>query len=283
MTCVACQGHDLSAFVSTRQLKLYRCAVCGSLTALPRPTEDSLTAYHDTAEYFEHPYFERRRRDVARTDARCGDIVRRLQQTVPALSLAGLRHLDIGCDTGLFLERFAHLYGTQPQGIDLNARAVAATQARGIAAQHTDLAHTDRLARFGLVTMIDVIEHVTDPVQLLRDVRDRLQPGGVCFLETPNIASVIYTAGTWLSRVTGGRPRSICERLFLPEHVQYFSATGLDRAARAAGFRTVALTQRHLAASDVNTGPVVATGVAALQVIDGMLERQILHCAVLGA
>src|SRR5262245_19508530 len=73
MTCVACQGQDMSTFVSTRQLKLYRCAVCGSLTALPRPSEDSLAAYHDTAAYFDHPYFERRRRDVERTDARCRD------------------------------------------------------------------------------------------------------------------------------------------------------------------------------------------------------------------
>ena len=280
-TCVACQGDDLSAFVATRQIKLYRCAVCGSLTALPRPSDDSLAAYHDSAAYFDHPYFERRRADVERTDARCRDIVRRLQQTVSALSLTGMRHLDIGCDTGLFLERFAHLYGTQPYGIDLNARAVAAARARGIAAQHTDLSHATDLSRFDLVTMIDVIEHVTDPVQLLRDVRDRLQPHGLCFVETPNVASVIYSTGTWLSRLTGGRPRSICERLFLPEHVQYFSAAGLGRVSRAAGFRNVTLTRRSLQASDVNTGLAVAAGVASLQVIDRLLERQILHCAVL--
>jgi SAM-dependent methyltransferase len=281
MTCVACQGQDLSAFISTRQLKLYRCAACGSLTALPRPSDDLLAAYHDTAAYFDHPYFARRRADVERTDMRCRDVFRRLQQTAPALALAGLHHLDIGCDTGLFLERFAHLYGTQPHGIDLNARAVAEARARGIAAQHTDLSHATELPPLDLVTMIDVIEHVTDPVQLLRDVRARLRPGGLCFVETPNVASAIYVTGTWLSKVTGGRPRSICERLFLPEHVQYFSAAGLDRAARAAGFRTVGLTRRCLQSTDVNAGPVVGTGVAVLQIIDRALERQILHCAVL--
>ena len=121
-----------------------------------------------------------------------------------------------------------------------------------------------------------------DTVQLLRDVRNRLRPDGLCFVETPNVASVIYTAGTWLSKLTGGR-RSICERLFLAEHVQYFSAAGLDRAARAAGFRTVTLTRRCLQSTDVNTGRVVGTGVTALQIIDRALERQILHCAVLAA
>jgi SAM-dependent methyltransferase len=282
MTCVACQAPDLRLFVSTQQISLYRCAACDSLTALPRPSEASLTNYHDAPAYFDHPYFERRRRDLERLDSRCRDVFRRLARVAPELSPAGMRHLDVGCDTGLFLERFAHLYGTESYGIEINARAVAMARARGIAVQHTVLAHSD-LTGFNLVTMIDVIEHVADPVALLADVRSRLCRNGLVYLETPNVESLLYVAGRSIWNLTGGRPLSLCERLFLPEHVQYFSDAGLNAVAHAAGLRVLAKTRRCLAGRDINSFLLVTAGVLALQVLDRLLQRQILHCAILAA
>lgn len=281
VTCVACHGHDLMSFVSTRQVSLYRCSSCSSLTALPRRSQASLATYHNDSAYFDHPYFERRRRDVERVDARCRDLFERLRLVHPNLSLVGKRHLDVGCDTGMLVERMARLYQTTGYGIDVNARAVALARARGISAEHTDLAHAPQLSGFDLITLVDVIEHVADPIELLRDVRNRLRADGLCYVETPNITSVIYAIGGWLSHLTDGRPTWICERLFLPEHVQYLSARGLETAAHAAGFQTVALTRRTLSASDINTTPVVNAGLVALQAVDRLLQRQILHCAVL--
>jgi SAM-dependent methyltransferase len=190
--------------------------------------------------------------------------------------------LDVGCDTGLFLERFARLYGTQPHGVEINARAAAMARTRGMDVQNTVLAGAD-LSGFDLVTLIDVIEHVADPMALLADVRSRLRPNGLVYLETPNIDSTIYATGRWISHLTGGRPASLCERLFLPEHVQYFSLPGLTTAAERAGLRTLALTRRCLTAGDINSHPVVVAGVLALQAVDRLTQRQILHCAVLAS
>jgi hypothetical protein len=75
----------------------------------------------------------------------------------------------------------------------------------------------------------------------------------------------------------------LCERLFLPEHVQYLSAAGLIRAASAADLRVVAMTRRSLHSADINASMPLRAGVEVLQWLDCLLGREILHCAVLVA
>jgi SAM-dependent methyltransferase len=281
--CIVCGSGALEPFVSTRHLALHRCTDCAGLTALPRPTQQALTSYHDNDTYFNHPYFEHRRSAIERTEERCRDVLRRVLHACPLFAPAGRRHLDVGCDTGIFVETFARCHGTLPVGIDVTARAVRLARARGIEAHQCELGQLNDLAPFSLITLIDVIEHVADPVQLLRDVKARLQPGGVCYVETPNMHSTIYGTGRVLSNLTGGRPAWLCERLFLPEHVQYLSAAGLARAASAADLRVVAMTRRCLHSHDVNASMPLRAGVRVLQSLDRLLAREILHCAVLVA
>jgi 2-polyprenyl-6-hydroxyphenyl methylase / 3-demethylubiquinone-9 3-methyltransferase len=208
----------------------------------------------------------------------------RVRGALPDFSPRGLRHLDVGCDTGVFLDAFARRYGTRPVGVDVSARAVALARDRGIEAYATDVTQASRqLDDFALITLIDVIEHAADPVQLLRDVRGRLRAGGVCYIETPNIRSLVYGLGRSLSNLTGGRPAWLCERLFLPEHVQYLSAEGLKHAAEAAGLRLATISRRSLGAADVNVAVPVKAAVQSIQAIDRLLAREILHCAVLTA
>jgi SAM-dependent methyltransferase len=280
--CSTCGSRDLTRFVATRQLALHRCRACEGLTAFPRPTPHALIAHHDSEEYFSHPYFERRREDLEGADARSRDVFDRVRAALPDFSPRGRRHLDVGCDTGVFLEAFARRYGTLPIGVDVSARAVEMARARGIEAYAADLANASReIGDCAVITVIDVIEHVADPIQLLREVRARLGAGGVCYIETPNIQSLVYGVGRSLSNLTGGRPAWLCERLFLPEHVQYLSAEGFKHAARAAGLRLLTLTHRSLGAEDVNVAAPVKLAVQSIQAIDRLLGREILHCAVL--
>lgn len=279
--CAACGASDLAPHVRTRQLTLSRCRECDGLTAIPRPDPTVLAAFHDSSVYFDHPYFESRRVDRGRVDARSRDVLSWLLRVNPSFTGRNVRHLDVGCDTGIFLESFSRLYGTVPLGIDVAARAVAIARARGIDALHADLQHAGGIGRFGLITMIDVIEHVASPVELLRQVSERLERGGVCYLETPNIRSSIYVAGRRVCNATDGRPTWLCERLFLPEHVQYLSPRGLEAAAAAARLRVAVAGRRSLAAADVNAALPIRLGVQSLQMLDRAMGREILHCAVL--
>jgi SAM-dependent methyltransferase len=279
-SCVICGAHRLVRFAALPYFTLYSCRDCASVTALPRPQPADVIALHDSPEYFDHPYFDRRRADTDRARLRCAAIGQKLGPSAVA-SLQGGKHLDIGCDTGGLLDAAAGLFGTRPVGIDVAARAVALARQAGIEAHQSDLAGAPHLRGFTLVTIVDVLEHVADPISFMRDVESRIEPGGWCYIETPNIASFIYQLGRVLTTITGARPAWICQRLFLPEHVQYLSADGLERLATAARLRVQSRGRRQLSSADVNTAAPVRLAVSGLQLIDRLLGTELLHWAVL--
>jgi hypothetical protein len=77
--------------------------------------------------------------------------------------------------------------------------------------------------RFDVVTAIEVIEHVLDPVGLLTRIRAVMRPGGLLFLTTGNAAPYRDRLTSW--------------RYVTPDvHISFFEPETLGRALRAAGF-----------------------------------------------
>ncbi len=77
---------------------------------------------------------------------------------------------------------------------------------------------------FDLVTAIEVIEHIADPVGELRRIRSLLKPGGLLFITTGNAAP--------------HRERPFEWSYFLPEvHISLFEPGTLARALKESGFR----------------------------------------------
>ena len=132
-----------------------------------------------------------------------------------------------------------------------------------------------------MITAIDLIEHVPDPGSFLRHLRKRLRPGGVVYLETPNIRSMVYRFGRTLSRLTGGRPRSLFERLFPAQHVQYFNPNSLGALALDNGFGVVRMDTRILPSSDIAAGALARAAISVLQALDSLSRTEILIWAVL--
>ncbi|QYU69574.1 bifunctional 2-polyprenyl-6-hydroxyphenol methylase/3-demethylubiquinol 3-O-methyltransferase UbiG [Leptolyngbya sp. 15MV] len=104
--------------------------------------------------------------------------------------LAGKATLDVGCGAGLLCEPLARL-GADVTGVDAAPENVAA------AAAHAEGAGLDLryiagevgeldIGQFDLVTSLEVIEHVADKRAFLAALADRLAPGGLLILSTPN-------------------------------------------------------------------------------------------------
>ncbi len=104
--------------------------------------------------------------------------------------LAGRSALDVGCGAGLLAEPLARL-GASVTGVDaapeniVAARDHAAGQGLAIDYRSGELAALN-LPRFDLVTSMEVIEHVADPAAFVQTLADRLAPGGLMILSTPN-------------------------------------------------------------------------------------------------
>jgi 2-polyprenyl-3-methyl-5-hydroxy-6-metoxy-1,4-benzoquinol methylase len=276
--CHAPVGQD--AAVRLGKSRLTACRECGSWTYFPRPTPAEQARIHDDSEYFDHPYFELRRRVTPAQRRRCRDIFSRLSAACGLTQLRGQRLLDIGCDTGVFLRAAREEFGVAPIGIDVSAKAVAAARQEGIEAYQTLLEEAPaQLTGLPLITAIDVIEHVPDPGAFLRQVRSRLAPGGVLYLETPNIRSAVYALGRASSRVMAGS--AMIQRLFPPQHVQYFTPPSLNWLSKEAGLEVVRTDTRVLPLSDIAASMTTRWAVGILQVLDRILRREILVWAIL--
>ncbi len=98
--------------------------------------------------------------------------------------------LDIGCGAGNMIH---HLMRYGPVcGIEVDPRPVAMAQARGYDVRQGDAARGLPFpdARFDLVTVLDVIEHVDDDNAILREAARVLRPGGVLAVTTPAFQSL---------------------------------------------------------------------------------------------
>lgn len=92
----------------------------------------------------------------------------------------GGRLLEVGVGSGSFLA-YAKTHGYFPLGCDLSAAICGRVERNtGITMHCGSLESLPDEEPFEVVVMNHVLEHVSDPVALLKAVRARLKPGGGC-------------------------------------------------------------------------------------------------------
>jgi 2-polyprenyl-3-methyl-5-hydroxy-6-metoxy-1,4-benzoquinol methylase len=281
--CALCGGALRSRpAVRLDHYNLMTCGDCSSWILTPRPSAAEQTAFHDDEAYFDHPYLVYRRAFTEANERRAAAVIDRIRKAGCLRAFRGGRVLDVGCDTGQFVLSVAGLLGGVPVGVDVARRAVGLARAKGVEAYHSTLEDAPaHLSDFPLVTAIDLIEHVADPRQFFRALADRLCPGGVVYVETPNMNSGVYRSGRRLCSITRASPIGVFRRLFPPEHVQYYSRAAFDRVAAHSGLHIVALGSRVLPAREIAVGWATRLGLIPLQAMDHLTGDKALIWAVL--
>jgi 2-polyprenyl-3-methyl-5-hydroxy-6-metoxy-1,4-benzoquinol methylase len=158
--------------------------------------------------------------------------------------------LDIGAGTGAFVHT-ALRHGFDASGLEPNEATVRAACERGIPLVRGSW----RKARCSrqVITMHDVIEHLTEPIACLRHLRRCLTPDGVLVIETPE----------WTPE------RTVDWKHFRPrEHVCLYSEPALRELVRRARLETIRVTRpvadkiALYAQSVLNRGGAGSPGVA---------------------
>ncbi|HET7876071.1 MAG TPA: class I SAM-dependent methyltransferase [Methylomirabilota bacterium] len=140
----------------------------------------------------------------------------------------GGRYLDVGCGSGGGLG-VAKALGWQVAGIEMDE--AAARKARRFTEElHVGDALTAPFAPggFDVVSAFHVLEHVPDPVAVVKRMLGWLAPGGVAIIEVPN-------AGGLGARLFG----RAWSGLELPRHLSHFTPESLARVVERAGGRVV--------------------------------------------
>lgn len=99
--------------------------------------------------------------------------------------------LDIGCGTGAWLERLAANGFRNLTGVDRNSSEFAAIHATcsEVNIDTDNFEMGDR--RFGLITAIEVVEHLENPGRLFAVIARYLSDDGLFLMTTPNVHSLI--------------------------------------------------------------------------------------------
>jgi 2-polyprenyl-3-methyl-5-hydroxy-6-metoxy-1,4-benzoquinol methylase len=144
------------------------------------------------------------------------------------------RLLDVGTAAGAFLAA-AHARGWQAEGCEPNRwLANWGTRHYGVHIRPGSVFEQSyEPGSFDVVTLWDVIEHTTNPREVLAHCRSLLRPGGVLVVNYPDV-------GSWIARALGRR------WLFLTSvHLHYFDRKTMTRLLESTGF-AVATIKPHV-------------------------------------
>jgi ubiquinone/menaquinone biosynthesis C-methylase UbiE len=158
--------------------------------------------------------------------------------------------LDIGCGDGGGLSVVQSILSQAVIGIDVSSEGLKASRDAGISVARAspsglDLPFRDNV--FATLTAFEVIEHLLEPLELLREAYRVLQTGGVLAITTPNLVS-------WYNRVLigmGFQPvnyeisfEEVFDRPFwkshgVQGHIRIFTPNLLKKAIKLSGFKEV--------------------------------------------
>jgi SAM-dependent methyltransferase len=149
-------------------------------------------------------------------------LVRTVRERHPAAKTA----VDVGAATGLLVAE-ARRAGLDADGVEPSRTlSELARRHNGVPVLTGVLPHPDLLGRsFDVVFLVDVIEHVAEPLQLLERCAELLAPDGLLLVVTPDVASLAARAlgrRWWHFRIA---------------HVGYFDRRSLALALERAGLR----------------------------------------------
>lgn len=217
------------------------CDACGLGYSNPRPTEAYKIVRYRQWTAGQRPWQAEAHYDH-RQQLRHFGLYRRVMRLIASRIESGLI-LDVGCGGGLFLV-FAGVFNSDHNS-GVNSRYMV--EGAGFDPSEVELAGRmsgapvrtlDELRAvpdetYDAVTLLNVLEHVNRPVDLLRELRRVLRPGGIMAVVVPNNQVMFWR----LTHRFGARPRSIAA----DEHINHFRPASLRGLLMKAGFSRVRL------------------------------------------
>ena len=224
-------GEDYEYRTGNDTFLAMRCNSCGLVYLNPRPEISEFeTIYPSDYHAFDFSekdfgivYKIRSRLEAKRLLSWCEDLPQEA------------RILDVGCGDGFHL-KLLKKYGNKNwtlEGVDLDKRAVEMAGKADLKIHPGSIEAIDLPENYyDLVFMIQTIEHLENPVEILSAIKSVLKPGGKLVIVTDNTDSIdfrIFKGGYW-----GG--------YHFPRHWNLFNRNSLMKLAEKVGFEVENLT-----------------------------------------
>lgn len=217
------QSYHIAAGAGRERLAVFRCRSCRHGFTPIAGTAERIEKWYQQSELDETFLAE----DLSRRKS-ANAILDQIEQYHSPTS----RLLEVGAGPGLLLSE-ASKRGWNVTGIEPSGAYVAYAKDR---LNLTDFRHGNHQLlndmapdSYTVVCLLDVLEHVVDPLELLKGVHRVLKPGGVCVMTTPRFDSSV-------AKIMGRRWYCI-----FPAHLNYFTRSSLALTLKKANLQMLAV------------------------------------------
>jgi len=234
--CLCCGSSQRDELFQHDGYHLQRCKKCHLAYLSDPPTDEELQRFYSFASNYHS--------DFATSPQAREEFIKRGGCYLTYLSRYARsgRLLDVGCSAGFFM-KVARDQGWDVSGLEYSSDS--AQLGRDLYDFNIQIgalsSHHYQPNSFDAVTLWDVIEHLPDPLESLRQALELLVPGGHIALSTPNIDGLFprlsYLPGKLLNYWPHPAP---------PAHLSQFSVRTLGRMLKRAGFEVVCAETRRI-------------------------------------
>lgn len=227
MHCIICKTTDLKQ-ISIKKINRtgYRCKACAFVFLWPQPTQKEIEDIYKESYYKSWGVFTGEEKpETARLKKGTSD--RYLKRVI--IHRRSGKLLDIGSAFGYLME-VAQGYGFDAYGVELSHFSSTIAKKRFGSKVFEGKLEDSRFpnAHFDVITMFDLIEHIPQPLEFMKEVKRIIKPGGVIAITTPDTRSFsckLLGYDGWFH--------------WKFEHLGYFNEKSISKLAQHTGFRLV--------------------------------------------
>ncbi len=220
---ISCKDYT----VSQETFNIVSCSACGFKYTNPRPSDDTIGQYYKSEDYVSHTNTKKGLINRLYHMVRSHTLKKKLGLIESFVSRGTI--LDYGCGTGMFLntckEAGWRSFGFEP---DSDARTIASKKGLSVFNTKESLALELGSAKFDVITLWHVLEHVTDLDDTLSFFKNHLSDKGTLIIAVPNYTS--FDAQHYKEYWAG---------YDVPRHIYHFNLDSVSKLLSKFGFTHV--------------------------------------------
>lgn len=228
--CISCGLTDGFISFKKNQYDLFLCPECGLIFLHPQLPQKELISGFYSQESGYHDSLPKHLDEIKNYKSKFIFILERLTE----LKIEG-NILDVGCSNGEFMF-LAQKKGFKTYGVEVNKNTANTAINHGLNVFNGTLEEAKfQDGFFSVVFLGDVLEHVINPIELLKECNRILRKGGVLIVATPN-TNCFFVQSTYLFHKWFGFPWPV---LIPPYHTFVFSDSNLEKILLVENFKKV--------------------------------------------